>query len=336
MSLLPTVRRQIVGAAERQAGRERSSVAGRWRGGRLAIGGVLSAAMSVLAIVIAVGAVVLLGGHRSSSTPSARIGSASRQQLLQTLGVLRSPPTAADRRAIACAKTLPRPPSAAFRGCRTSGIPDVFLLLFPRTSRDPGVRLMFARWGYPRLDPSLIRVVALPHLHASVTLAPETWQPSRRSRQRNEGLDVTIAYSRGQTDAGPKPTSVATVRTHGLAVSDANATPQMRTVLGAVVVPDGVARVTLEPIRLVSPPAPLAPRRLGTVTAAVHDNVAAFRFPVPTATNRHKSSALYGVTVVVRAIWFDQRGNIIDRTTTQLYLSIRVYGTGGGITSTSP
>ncbi len=110
----------------------------------------------------------------------------------------------------------------------------------------------------------------------------------------------------------------------------------MKTVVGAVVVPDGVARVTLELIRPVSSPAPLDPRRYGTVTASVHSNVAAFRFPVLTATNRHRRSALYGVTVVARAIWFDQRGNTIARTTTKLYLSIGVHGIGVGISSTNP
>jgi hypothetical protein len=278
----------------------------------------------LLPILIAIGAVALLRGPSrslapSASAPSANPATTTRQQLLQTLAVLREPPNAASTRTIACVKSPPAPPSPAFRACRTSGIPGLFLLL-PRSSP------MWAQWGYPRLDPSLIRVVPVPRLHATVTLAAATWQPSSSSRQRDEGLEATIAYSRGSTGTGPRPTGVATVRTHGLAVSGGNATPHMRTVFGAVVVPDGVATVTLKPIRLISPPAPVDPRRFGTVTTSVHDNIAAYRFAVPYVKDRHAKSLVYAVTVVARAIWTDQQGTVIARTTTQLTLWLRVRG----------
>lgn len=283
-------------------------------------------------VLIAVAAVALLSGRSRSPTqlppaPTANSETIARQQLLHAFAVLRQPPNAASSRAIACAKSLPAPPSVAFRGCRTSGIPSVFLLS-PRSSP------MWAQWGYPRLDPSLIRVVPLPRFDASVTLAAATWQPSSSSRRRDEGLEVTIAYSRGSTGTGPQPTGVATVRAHGLAVSGGNATPQMRTVFGAVVVPDGVATVTLKPIRVISPPAPIDPRRFGTVTTSVHDNVAAYRFAVPYVNDRHAKSLVYAVTIVARAIWTDQQGTVIARTTTQLPLWLRVRGQGT-ITSTN-
>ena len=289
------------------------------------IGPLLTAIMCALAIAVA-GALVLLGGDQSASASSANSEAHTRQQLVQMLGLLRTPPNAADRRAIACAESRPARPSVVFRDCRNSGIPAVFLL-FPRSSP------MWARWGYPQLDPALIRVVPVQRFHASVTVAPATWQPSRSPR-RVEGVELAIAYSRGQAGTGPTPTSVATVRTHGLAVSGGNATPQMRSVFGAVVVPDGVATVTLEPIGLISPPAPVEPRRFGTVTTSVHDNVVAFRFAVPTVHDLRAKSLVYAVTVVARAIWSDQRGNVIARTTTQLPLWLRVRGKGP-ITSTN-
>jgi hypothetical protein len=283
-------------------------------------------------ILIAVGAVVLLRGPSRSPAPPASVPSThsettSRQQLLHTLAVLRRPPNAASTRTIACVKSPPAPPSPAFIACRTSGIPGLFLSL-PRSSPT------WAQWGYPRLDPSLIRVVAVPRFHASATLAAATWQPSSSSRRRDEGLEATIASSRGSTGTGPRPTSVATVRTHGLAVSGGNATPQMRTVFGAVVVPDGVATVTLKPIRLISPPAPVDPHRFGTVTTSVHDNVAPYRFAVPYVKDRHAKSLVYAVTVVARATWTDQHGTVIARTTTQLPLWLKVRGKGP-ITSTN-
>jgi hypothetical protein len=328
MSVLPTVRRQVLEAAERQATPGRTGIGAPWRRRRVRIGSILMAALSAVAILVAVGALVLLGRHGSTSTPSPTTVSTSRQELLQTLGVLRAPPTAAARRAMECAKSRPSPPSRAFIACRRTSSVSV---LAPFSSAP---RQMLAISGYRKLDPPLIRVVAIPQFDASLTLAPATWQPSRHSPQRVEGLEVALGYSRGQTGSGPE--GVATVSTHGMAVSDANATPKMTTVLGAVVVPDGVASVTLEPIRLISPPARLDPHRFGTVTAPVHDNVAAFQFPVPTATNRHTRSALYGVPVVARSIWHDKQGNVISRTTTRLYLSIRVRGKGAGGSRTIP
>jgi hypothetical protein len=101
----------------------------------------------------------------------------------------------------------------------------------------------------------------------------------------------------------------------------------MRTVFGAVVVPDGVATVTLDPVRVISPPAPVDPRRFGTVTTPVHDNVATFRFTVPFVRDRHAKSLVYAVTVVANATWTDQHGHVIAHTTTQLPLWLRVRGT---------
>jgi hypothetical protein len=85
----------------------------------------------------------------------------------------------------------------------------------------------------------------------------------------------------------------------------------MRTVVGAVVVPDGVATVTLQPVRLISPPAPVDPRRFGTSTASVHDNIAAYRFTVPYVHDPHQKSLVYAVTVLARATWRDRHGTVI-------------------------
>jgi hypothetical protein len=310
-----------------------------FRGRRFSIGGLLTTAMSVLVVAIAVGALVLLGGRRGGPPMASTSGEfATRQQVLQTLGVLRAPPSPAARRAIACARTAPTAPSRAFFACQFSAVPSFFMRppdmhSNPRARR--AAREMAAREGYPRLDTSLLRVVAIPQFDATVTIAPTTWQPSPRSRQRAEGLITALNYSRGQSGTGPEPTSLATVTNHGMWVSDAQATPTMTTVRGAELVPDGVDKVTLEPIRIISAPAPVVARQFGSVSADVHDNVAAFRFPVLTARNSHRASALYGVTVIARATWFDH-GKIIKRITTQVYLSITVQGQGPGGVATNP
>ncbi|HJS97214.1 MAG TPA: hypothetical protein VJ741_23295 [Solirubrobacteraceae bacterium] len=86
-------------------------------------------------------------------------------------------------------------------------------------------------------------------------------------------------------------------------MSGTNATPTMRSVVGVVVVPDGVATVTLQPVRLISPPAPVDPRRFGTSTTSVHDNIAAYRFTVPYVRDPRQKSLVYAVNVIARATW---------------------------------
>ncbi len=46
------------------------------------------------------------------------------------------------------------------------------------------------------------------------------------------------------------------------------------------------------------------------------------------ATNPRRASALYGVNVIARATWFDQRNQAIYRITSELFLSVRVHGKG--------
>jgi hypothetical protein len=336
---LPSLSRRGAGWSSVRRGDSQRFVAGRVsRGRRFTIGGMVTAVMSMSVLAIAVGLLLLLGGHRRSSPmPSTSGEFATRQQLVDTLGVLRAPPTPAARRAIACAKAVPDPRSRTFLACRFSAVPGFFLLPpAPRLSQRAGQLERDARLGYPRLDRFLLRVVVVPPLDASVTIAPTTWQPSTRSRRRSEGIVAELNYANGQSGTGPEPTDLVTVSTRGLWISDAQASPRMTTVRGAVLVPDGVAKVTLQPTRIVSPPAPITARHFGTITASVHDNVAAFRFPVLTATNARKTSALYGVTVIARATWFDQRGNLIHRTSIPLYLSITVRGQGAGGLATIP
>jgi hypothetical protein len=284
----------------------------------------------LVSVLVVVAAVALLNGSNRSAAPhpspaGANASTGSRQQLLRTLGVLRRPPDAASRLAISCVKFPPKPGSAAFRACRTSAISlDV----------EP-VPAGFGASSGVRLDTSLIRVVPVPRSGDTVALVPATAPASPGSARRTEGLDVIIAFPDGAASPGPTPTSVTELRTHGLAVSGTNATPTMRSVVGAVVVPDGVTTVTLQPVRLISPPAPVDPRRFGTSTTSVHDNIAAYRFTVPYVHDRRQKSSVYAVTVVARATWHDRHGTVIAQTTTQLQLWLKVRGNNGPITSTN-
>jgi hypothetical protein len=296
------------------------------------VGRLIVAVGVLVPVLIAVAAVTLLSGsNRSGAPPTSSSGAnasiGTRQQLLRTLGVLRRPPDGASRLAISCVRSSPKPGSAAFRACRTSAI-SVAFVPFPAAPR-------FGASSGVRLDTSLIRVVPVPRSGDSVALIPATAPASPGSPRRAEGLDISIAFHEGAASPGPTPTSATELQTHGLAVSGSNATPTMRSVVGAVVVPDGVATVTLQPIRLISPPAPVDPRRFGTSTTSVHDNIAAYRFSVPYVHDTRQKSLVYAVTVVARATWGDRHGNVIAQTTTQLQLWLKVRGNNGPITATN-
>jgi hypothetical protein len=280
---------------------------GHWRPHARHVGRLIVAVGVLVPVLIVVAVALLSRSNRSVAPPTSPSGAnastATRQQLLRTLGVLRRPPDAASRLAISCVKSSPKPRFGA-----SSGV---------------------------RLDTSLIRVVPVPRSGDSVALIPATAPASPGSPRRAEGLDISIAFHDGAASPGPTPTSVTELRTHGLAVSGSNATPTMRSVFGAVVVPDGVATVTLQPIRLISAPAPIDPRRFGTSTTPVHDNIAAYRFSVPYVHDPRHKSLVYAVTVVARATWSNRHGDVIAQTTTQLQLWLKVRGNNGPITATN-
>jgi hypothetical protein len=296
------------------------------------VGRLIFAVGALVPVLVVVATVGLLGGSHRSVAPGASSSGANaspgdRQMLLRTLGVLRRPPDAASRRAISCVRSSPKPGGAAFHACRTSAISLAFMP-FPGAAR-------FGASSGVRLDTSLIRVVPVPSVGDGVALVPATAPASPGSPRRTEGLDILISFHDGAASPGPTPTSVTELRTHGLAVSGTNATPKMRSVVGAVVVPDGVATVTLQPIRLISPPAPVDPRRFGTSTASVHDNVASYRFTVPYVHDPNHKSLVHAVTVVAKETWSDRHGAVIARTTIQLQLWLKVRGNNGPITSTN-
>jgi hypothetical protein len=270
-----------------------------------AIGASLPIVLSVgVAIVIAAGALIAIR-HGNSSHPAARDRpvASSRQELVQALGVLRTRQTKSD-------------------------LDPVFGPGFFRLTS-----LLGKRWGYPKLDRALVRVVHLPAWQAKAAFEPATFQPSPSSSRRVEGLELNLWIGSARTippssdtGTGPQPASVDTVLAHGLAITDGN--PGKKLVDCVVAVPDGVARITLTPIRLTHSPVSVNPSRFGTATATVRDNIAAFQLPIPTVANRHALTGEFGVPAVAQAVWFDASGNVVKRTTTTLDLFITVSGEG--------
>jgi len=126
-----------------------------------------------------------------------------------------------------------------------------------------------------------------------------------------------------QVGSWPIPTSVGTLLAHGLSLSsDPIAGNKFESLL---VVPDGVAKVTLRPIRLIYPPAPISAASFGTATATVADNVAELRLAIPTAINQHAHANFRGLPAIAEDTWYGASGQVVRQTTTRIDLLIRVH-----------
>jgi hypothetical protein len=272
----------------------------------------LAVAVTVTVVVLAL-ALFHPGRHiRASSVPAS--APATRQQLVQMLGVLRRPQTKSD--------LDPKLTPSIVR-----------LELSARGSRrpQPGLKRVLAQWGYPMLDRSLVRVVRIPDWHAKVGIEPTTSRRSRSSAQRSEGVDLELWIGSQPTippsideETGAPLGSVVTVRDHGLGLT---AGVRRRNLLdGVVLVPDGVARVTLHVIRVLASPVRVNPSEFGTATAAVHDNIAAFQLSLPTVTSREVISGWFDTSAVAQATWFDAGGGVIKHTTTNFPVEVKIEG----------
>jgi hypothetical protein len=286
----------------------------------------LAATATTVPILLAVAVTVIVAAfaltliHHGRQPPPAKPASsvqATRQQLIQMLSVLRRPQTKADLDPEL--SPLPRLASTPQRPGRQHQRPPA------------GLERFLARLGYPKLDRALVRVVKIPSWDAKVGIEPATWQPSPSSPRRVEGVDLSMWIGSKSTippsseiGTGPRPTSVGTLRAHGLALT--NNARGKHLMDGVLLVPDGVARITLRPIRVIGPPVKLDASQFGAVTATVHDNIAAFQLPIPTITKRPAISGMFGTSAVAQTTWFDANGQVLKQTTTNLPVLIKVIG----------
>ena len=309
MTLLPEFHDQLHVAASRQARRrlrQRIAVP------QTRLGTILVPLLSIL-VAVTVGAIALTaGGAGPGAAPVSRPSSvaSSRTELLLTLGALRTPQSAADRRALR---------SGGFQGLQTGPIAA-------RLMKNPQYRRMLRAQGYPRIDQPLVRTVRLAS-GGALTLVPMTFQPTTA---HIHGLDRPVTF----TLHGPRieglalelrlpgtglnaesATSVAVLRAQGVSI----VTYDRGRNVGAIVVPDGVTKVTLSAFR--------APRilhltrfRIPTVTASVHDNVAVFHVVAPRVTTHGRGPGdpmpgLVSADAYTRMTWFGAQGQILNRTT---------------------
>jgi hypothetical protein len=288
---------------------------------RLATTGSWLPAFLAITVTIAVAAFALSLARRTDQprprTPAVGVASA-RQQLIQTLGVLRRAQTKSDLDP----ELLLSPP----------GLESIAQQFARRHKRLPAaLERQLVRWGNPKIDKKLARVVHIPAWEAKVGIQPTSWQPSPASHQRSEGVQLSLWIGRKQTippstqvATGPPPTSLDTVRKHGLAVTGNVRSTAVQD--GVVLVPDGVARITLQPIRVGRTPVPVNPSAFGSATGAVSDNIATFQMPIPTITDTSRGafSGLLGTTLLTRDTWYGPNGNVIKQTTTAFDVLLRL------------
>jgi hypothetical protein len=276
----------------------------------------LSVAVAIAIAVIALAAFKHGPRAASPAAPGSGIaaGTSPRQELIQTIGALRTPQRKAD---LNCELQI-----GVLNACsRHSDHVDV------------GPPQILGRWGYPALDRPLLRVVAIPAWRGKVLIAPTTYRPSAGSRRRTEGINLVIQLGGtvGMTGTGPRPTSVATFLGHGLTVFTNGPNDTNR---GALLVPDGVATITLGSFRLTphSAPSGATQTALAAATSALHatatvnDNIAAVQLSIPVVTIPKAVSGLFGMAATARATWFNSSGQTIKRTTTDVELLVRIRG----------
>jgi hypothetical protein len=293
------------GSVERSAGRDQR----RWRGRLRGLGAAVPALAAVIVVVV-VGAIAFTSFRSHQSSTPARPGSASSaassdQDLLRTLGILRTAPTATDRALAACIERSPMSPN-----CVRTVPPTVRIAEHPALA--PVGASLIASLRYPRFDLALIRSVATAGSADRITIFPASWRSSPPSAPRTWGVVVNLVLPDNNVDeVDVDPTSVDALRAHGIAVLPAVDQPGRPTGLtvhsGAIIVPDGVVKVTVG----TAIPANSSPV-LENVTAAVHDNIATVPLRTPTFNNGFG----FGDGSVLRVTWLDAHGKVIKHTTT--------------------
>ena len=325
MSLLPEFRDQLQTAARQRASNRRYRIASAplLSARPPSVAAKLPVLVSVLvAVIVALVAIAALN-HRHS-TRVAGSPTSSREQLIQTLGVLRRPQTSADRR-------IARP-----RG-DGGAAPGYLGLSSSKVCRRPN------RLGLPlcavKLDTPLLRTMTIDNY--KVGIFPTISRASIRFAQRGEGIVITLqGPGIYLANSGPQPTGVEALRRQGVIVSGYVASGIDR---GAIVVPDGVAAVTIGHFQLATSAAHRL-KGIAVTSSPVRNNVALFQLTGVTEGNLHLSAAdlahhsayqasgsrcqislaIYGLPAMADIAWSNPDGKIIRRVAVRLRLYIGV------------
>jgi hypothetical protein len=317
MTIIPQLEHDLSAAADRWlATNPGAAPDARTRSRRVGASAAIGFSVVIVVVVAAIALSLPHGPATGAHTGSGAVQS-TRRDLIRVLGVLSTPQTPAARN--------PR-----------YDVPDGMISRFSvnlahlrSQLRDPklttharatlraelaDVDRTIARFGYARVDSSLVRVVQAPY-DETVGLDPVSEQVGARSSHRVEELGLSLLVP-GSDPTGLTPQPVSALVAHGLN----SFTYARHANVGFVVVPNGVAKVMLGPIHLalgnlVAPTALAMP----ATTAMVHHNIAAFRLPVPTVSpwpsvppgrDGMSSSGAY-----VRETWLGPDGHVIKHST---------------------
>lgn len=351
MSILPQLERDLREAAERTLGASSARPLGRHRGLAVSYGWVPALAAVVVSIAVAVVALSLLrsAGERSNKAGSVAGETRLSGPLVTNFAVLRRPQTPADIQPrlmpiILSAGGVPGARRERYRcaGQRIVARPPLRQIRLPAA--------FLRRQQYPQIECRLMRVVRIPQWHAKVVIAPTTFRPSPRSTVRSQGmnlvLDDPVGGITGTTGPGVGASGLGLILHGGLSIFENG---PKSTSHGIILIPDGVAKVVLDNIQLLSHGSPAAiVTQSRTDLAGIHlaanvrGNIAAFSFPAPTVTttsspfgrqlprSQHlgppaaRQIELVGVNVSGQETWLDATGSVVRRSRVELDLLLRI------------
>jgi len=308
------------------------------RGIRLpGMGGAVMAVSIAVAVVIAVVAITTLGHRRRARVSAASPVTSSRQELIQTLGVLRRPQDPSDRAAI-------RPGGD---GGQLPGIFRVTAVPLGSAPRPACPRGSIALPCTLRLDTPLVRAVNVGHGYRAAVF-PAKIERSSPEAQRGEGVVLALRGPGLYIITTMTPSTVQELRARGLLLSDYVSSGVDR---GVMLVPDGVAQVTLDHFRLLAPRQAVLDR-VPPATSIVKDNFAPLRITGLTEENLdlspsslgryfHEGSgsrcrinfAVYALPATAQMTWLSATHTAIRRITISLRLDVGTHHPAPGTTA---
>lgn len=294
------------------------------------LGGALTAISAAVALAIAVLAITALGHHpRTTVTGSSPLAS-SRHQLVETLGVLRRPQTKTDL-------------LATQSGGGGGDLPGIFWVRSAGACRGRTSSLLPCT---VRLDTPLVRAVTLGHGYRAAIFPAKIERASTRAAP-GEGVVIAMRGPGLYIITSMTPTSTQALRDHGLLLSDYVASGIDR---GVMLVPDGVARVTLDDFRLL---APYTSRldQIPPTTSTVKDNLALLQITGlteqelglnPHTLGRYNTQdsgqgcqitfAVYSLPATARMTWFGPGHRPVRSISIQLRLDVGTHHPAPGTT----
>jgi hypothetical protein len=318
MTIIPQLEHDLSVAAERQLAAKSGTAPAAPRGKRRFAARAAIASSILVVVAVTVVALSLRRGPADHTSPTtAQTVQSTRHELINALGVLSTPqtPAARDPQNDVPDGTVQRLDAILAR--LRSQLRDPKLTAHARAAlrvEAANLERAISRFGYARLDSSLVRVIQAPY-DETVALDPVSQRPTAGSSHRVEELGLSLLVP-GSDPTGLSPQPVSALLAHGLN----SFTYAGHANVGFVVVPNGVAKVTLGPIHLalanlVSPTSLAMP----AVSASVHDNIAAFRLPVPTvgpwSSVPSRDSGMSSSGAYVRETWLSADGLVIKEVT---------------------